>query len=203
VARDGRGEEMTAPDGWIFVMQNGEGAGADALRLAVSARMASDAPALGHAMDADADARALMKAVAASVPGACDTYALLGAGADGASLAPQQRAEHSPCVQKDLERASGPAEHEGYGYGMWRGAEGALALWKDAAAALHGGVAKSDAKVQAALGTRLAAIDAALGKIALKKLPPPANIAPFADMTHVNPPVDAGVGRLDGVHHVR
>jgi hypothetical protein len=203
VSRDGRGEEVGIPEAWLFVIESGEGPGADALRLAVSGRMASDAPALGHAMDAEADARALMKAVAASVPGACDTYALLGSGADGATLPPQQRADHSPCVQKDLERSSGPAEHGQYGFGTWRGAEGALALWKDAASALHGGAGKSDKKVQAALATRLAGIDAALGKIALKKLPPPVDISRFASEMHTNPQVDAGVGHLDGVHHVR
>ena len=38
IARDGRGEELTIPDAWLFVIQNGEGPGADALRLAVSGR---------------------------------------------------------------------------------------------------------------------------------------------------------------------
>lgn len=204
VSRDGRGEEIPAPEAWLFVLRGGEGPGADALRLAVSARMASEAPALGHAMDAEADARTLMKAVAASFPGACDTYAALGAGSDDEALPPQQRADHSPCVQKDLERPSGPAEHGRYGFGVWRGAEGALAVWKDAATALHAGIAKSGAQVKAAVAPRLAPIDEALAKIALKKLPAAPDLSQFTSAKHMDPPVDAGApaaGTRDAGQH--
>jgi len=194
VARDGRGEAVPDAEIWLLVLRAGQGAGGDALRLAMTARMVKDAPALARALDADSDARALMSAVSASVPGACETYALLGAGNEGRALPPQMRADHAPCVQKDLDRVTGPSEHGRYGFGVWRGAAGALALWMDAAASLHGGIPKSDPAVAAVLNTRLAAIDAAMAKITLKQLPPMADPMKFVQETHETPPR----ARLDG-----
>ena len=117
-----------------------------------------------------------MRAVASSVPGACDTYARLGAGGDVTAGPPERTADHSPCVQKDLERRTGPREHGRYGSGLWRGAEGALALWKEAGAALHGGDGEArTGQVQTALEAWLRAeIDAqALGEVSLTKTLPP------------------------------
>jgi hypothetical protein len=190
IARDGRGESIPAPDAWLFAVRSGEGPGADALRLATTARMAVTAPTLARALDADGDARALMRAVGESVAGACDTYALLGAGTDDATLPAQTRVDHSPCVQKDLDRATGPSEHGRYGAGVWRGAAGALALWRDAAAAIRAGMAKADSDTQAVVGKRLGVIDAAIGKIALKTLPPAPDLTQFMGETH--DAIDAG-----------
>jgi hypothetical protein len=196
IARDGRGDALPSPEAWLLALRLGEGPGADALRLAVTARMATDAVPLAHPLAADADARALMKAVAASVPGACDTYALLGAGGDNDALPPPKRAEHSPCVQKDLERVTGPSEHGRYGFGVWRGAEGALALWRDVAAALHGGIPKTAPATATAVTARLATIDTAIDKIALKTLPPTPDPLKYMQDSHESGPrahVDAGL----------
>ncbi len=190
IARDGRGESIPAADAWLYALRSGEGAGADALRLATTARIAISAPALARALDADDDARALMRAVGESVAGACETYALLGTGTDDATLPPQTRVDHSACVQKDLDRPSGPSEHGRYGSGLGRGAAASLALWKDATTALHAGAAKADAATQSVLAPRLAAIDAAMAKITLKKLPPAPDLSQFMGEVHTT--IDAG-----------
>jgi hypothetical protein len=72
---------------------------------------------------------------------------------------------------------------------MWRGAEGALAVWKDAAAALRTGAPLAADDVKASVVAKLDAIDAATKAIALKKLPPPADNSAFMSDVHV----DAGV----------
>ena len=149
----------------------GEGPGGDALRLAMTARMAKDAPALAHALDAEADARALMSAVSASVPGACETYALLGAGNEDRRAASRRCARITRRACRDLERVTGPNEHGRYGFGVWRGAAGALALWMDAAVSLRGVIPKSDPAVAAVLNARLAVIDAAMAKIDAEAAP--------------------------------
>jgi hypothetical protein len=191
LARDHRGEAVPTPEAWLFTLREGEGAGADALRLATASRVSAEAPALARILSSDADARALMRAVAASVPGACATYAALGAGADDAKAPPEEQADHAPCVQKDLERPTAPPERGKYGYGLWRGAEGALALWRDVAGALRDGAASKgvDADVAKALASSLPTIDGALGKIETPKLPPRADWSAFMGETHE----DAGV----------
>jgi hypothetical protein len=190
IARDGHGESIPAPEAWLYALRSGEGPGADALRLATSARMATTAPTFARALDADADARALMRAVAESVAGACDTYALLGAGTSDATLPPATRVDHSACVQGDLDRASGPSEHGRYGAGVWRGAEGALAVWKDVATALQTGVVKANDATKAVLAARLTGIDAAIAKIAPKKLAPAPDLTQFMGESHAD--IDAG-----------
>jgi hypothetical protein len=189
VTRDGRGEWVPAPDAWLASARTGSGAGVDSLRLAMATRIMVSVGPLVRSLSSDDDARALMRAVASSVPGACDTYATLGAGADVNAGPPERTADHSPCVQKDLERSTGPRERGRYGSGLWRGAEGALSLWKDAAKALREGSGRADASVQGALGVKLEAIDAALATIETKKLPPAPDYSMFMSDVHA----DAGV----------
>jgi hypothetical protein len=198
IARDGHGEWFVAPDAWIAALRTGQGAGADTLRLAMAAAIGEKAGPLARSLESDDDARALLRAVASSVPGACETYARLGAGDDVTAGPPERTADHSACVQKDLERASGPAEHGAYGAGLWRAAEGALALWRDAAKALHEGAAREDVEVRGALEASLARMDAALGRTGTKKLPPsaPAYVMGTGDV-HQDVPgaLDAGALR--------
>ncbi len=182
--RDGHGEAIPAPDVWLEGARAGKGDGADALRLAMANRIVEGLAPLARALSSDDDARALMRAVARSVPGACDTYARLGAGADAAAGPPEGTADHSPCVQKDLERRGGPSVHGRYGFGLWRGAEGALALWKDAVGALRDGVARTDPRIRGTFERRVVEAVALLRTIDPKKLPPPSDYARFLGDVH-------------------
>ena len=189
VVRDGHGEWVPASEAWLASVRTGTGAGVDVLRLAMAEKIAASIGPFARTLDSDDDARALMGAVASSVPGACDTYARLGAGGDVTAGPPERTADHSPCVQKDLERRTGPRERGRYGQGLWRGAEGARSLWKEASVALHAGMGRADAPVQAALGAKLGEIDAALGKLVTKTLPPQPDNSMFMSDVHG----DAGV----------
>jgi len=174
VARDGHGSDVPGPDVWIRAMRRAKGVGADALRLATSFAMARVAAKHAHAIDTDDAARAFLSDVAASIPGACPTYATLGGGASPDAMPPADSPDHSACVQHDLARTTGPGA--AYGQGLFRGAAGALALWKAALAALHDGAALTDASSRAALDRRLATLDDATPKIALKVVAaPPGN----------------------------
>jgi hypothetical protein len=197
-ARDGHGEWLSPASAWLGSLETGDGPGPDALRLAVARRMADAAPRVGRAYEEENDARAFMKEVTGAVPGACSTYMILGGGAEPQTLAPELTADHSPCVQKDLERRDGPGGK--YGHGTWRGAEGALALWKNAARALRAGAAKTNGKTKAALEARLAVIEAATSKITMKKLPPGPDMSQFMTDVHGDAgaaiaPVDAGAAK--------
>ncbi len=188
LARDAHGERYAPADAWLGSMRTGEGPGPDALRLSVARKMADAAKRIGHACTVESDALALMREVSAAMPGACVTYARLGAGIDDATLAPELSADHSPCVQKDLGRADGPGGT--YGNGTWRATEGALALWKDVARALHAGAMKMTGKPRAALDARLDAIDAATANVTLRKLAEVTDETARMAAAHA----DAGVG---------
>ncbi len=169
VARDRHGEWATAADVWLSAIRTGKGAGIDALRVAVARQMAASAPDVGKAIDDDKDTRPLLKAVAAAIPGACTTYASLGAGANEATLSLAAMPDHSACVQKDLGRKDGPGGT--YGRGLLRAAEGAAAIWKDMATALRDGLGLTGGAARPVVDTKLAAIDEATRKLALKKVP--------------------------------
>ena len=174
VARDRRGSAVGSPDVWLAAMRKATGPGADALRLATALAMSRVADKNARALDTDADARAFLADVAASIPGACKTYEALGGGADPDKMPPIDSPDHSACVQRDLSRKEGPGG--GYGQGLFRGAAGALALWKAAASALHDGAAVTKGDAKSALEKRLATIDAATPKIAPKVVDaPPGN----------------------------
>jgi hypothetical protein len=177
IARDGHGEWIPASDPWLVALRAGNGEGADALRFAVATRMADGIESVARPLASDDDARALMRFVATAVPGACETYARLGAGEPADAPPPQGTADHSPCVQKDLDRSTGPDERGRYGYGLWRGVEGAMAVLRAAADALHDGTPKVDARVRAAFEKRVAQATAALAKVETKKLPPATDYA--------------------------
>jgi hypothetical protein len=179
VSRDQHGEWVPAADAWLFSVRTGIGPGPDALRLAMAQRIAESAGALPVPLKSDDDARALMRAVASSIPGACDTYARLGSGIDVNAGPPERTADHSACVQKDLERATGPKEHGTYGAGVWRGAMGAMALWKDAGAALHEGTSRADRSVKSAVEAKVATAEAVLSKVVLAPSDTPPEIPSY------------------------
>jgi hypothetical protein len=186
----GRGEQVPMPDVWISTIREGNGDGADTLRLATATRMAAELKGLARPLTSDDDARALMRGVARSVAGACETYALVAAGVDEGKMAPELTVDHAPCVQKDLDRATGPAEHGLYGVAMgpWRGAEGALAVWKETARALREGMPHAEGGSQDALAAKITGIEEALGKVVTKKLTPPDPASSFGAIH-----ADAGV----------
>lgn len=136
ISRDGKGFTAGHPDAWIKIIKISKGPGPDALRLATASRVVAIAKAYGHEVTSDDEARKLLKDVAA-LPGACDTYAKLGAGADDEKLPLGVQADHSACVQRDLGRNNGPGGQ--YGFGLWRAAAGALAFTREIAAALAEG----------------------------------------------------------------
>ena len=172
VARDARGSALGAPDEWIGAMRRSKGAGADALRLGTALAMSRVAEKHAHAIDSDEDARAFLTDAAGAIPGACKTYASLGAGASPDAMPPVDSPDHSACVQRDLARKEGPGA--GYGTGLFRGVAGALALWKHALAALHEGAALTSGSARSTLDARLASLDAATSKIAPKTVAAPA-----------------------------
>src|SRR5262249_50061732 len=147
-------------------VRTGGGPGADALRIALARAMSEGASDVARSVDDEGAATALVRAVSVAVPGACTTYGLLGSGAGTERLAPELSADHSPCVQKDLERKDGPGGT--YGHGLFRAAEGAAALWRDAVRALRVGLAKMNGAPRAAVEDRLGALEAGLAKIQLK-----------------------------------
>jgi hypothetical protein len=159
VARGKAGDGLPAPDTWIAAVAGAPGVGADALRLAVATGMAEAAPRVGKHVEEEVDARAMMAAVAASVPGACDTYGALGRGDPLTSFSPAASPDHSPCVQHDLQRKDGPGP--AYGDGVWRAAAGAAALWREEVRALEASVAVNDGAVKRALEKKLEVIEAA------------------------------------------
>jgi hypothetical protein len=165
LVRDRRGDLVPEADRWIAANTLARGFGADALRLAVARGMAEMAPRVGKPIDDEAEAAKVVHDLAGVLPSACETYVLLGSTTADA-LPPAKRPEHAPCVQRDLERKDGPGA--AYGYGVWRAAAGIVALWKDEVRALRVGLESADPAVRPALEAKLAVIEAATGKIALK-----------------------------------
>ncbi|HEY6461083.1 MAG TPA: hypothetical protein VIY73_13055 [Polyangiaceae bacterium] len=169
LARDHRGDLVPDADRWVAAVTMARGYGADALRLALARGMADVAPRLGRSLGNETEVAGVVRAMAAAMPGACDAYASLGA-KPVAELSPASRPETSKCVQRDLERKDGPGA--GWGKGTWRAAAGALALWKAYARALREGESAADAVARPVLDAKLAVIETATAKVALK---PPAD----------------------------
>jgi len=166
--REGRGDYVAHLENWLGSLKGGKGPGPDALRLAVASRMAAAAPQVGRKIEEDPEAIAAMKAVAGAIPGACPTYALLGAGRDATKLPAELSADHATCVHRDLGRREGPGS--GYGAGVFRGLEGALAAWRETERALRMGLANATPGVKAKVEAKLAIIEPATQAIATKKL---------------------------------
>jgi hypothetical protein len=172
VLRDKRGDRMGHPEAWLASVAKGKGTGADALRLAVARGMRGPLEELAGLPPSSEDkARRLMKAVAASLPGACTTYARLGGGAKNEDLPLTLSAEHAPCVNKDLGRSQGPGP--GYGQGVPRAAEGALALWKEYLGALEAGAALMEPKSKQRLQADLPKLRELTSGFALEKVAAP------------------------------
>ncbi len=168
LVRDKRGSAVADSATWAVQLKSGKGAGVGALRLAVARTMAQAAPQVGRSFDDEKDVPVLLRAVAESVPGACDTYALLGEGADPKKLPPETSAEHSACVHKHLSLRGGAGPS--YGDGVLRAGEGAAALWKETERDLRLGVASMSGPAKDATLASLKEIEGATLKLALKKV---------------------------------
>ncbi len=204
--RDHHGEWLVQPsepgkpdlgaEVWLTVLAKGTGAGAEALRLAVARQMRL--AGLARSFDSEADARALMKSVAENIPGACPTYAALGAGADDAKLPLPMMADHAPCVQRDLSRAGGPGGV--YGAGLLRAAKGAVLLWKETADRLHQGCeAQMSGDAKARCLSDLAAVDQANAHLDVREMETPTNGALYNILAHADAGVDLDGGGARGV----
>jgi hypothetical protein len=79
-----------------------------------------------------------------------------------------KRPDTALCVQRDLERKDGPGARFGLGAGVWRAAAAVVALWKDDARALRGGLDAADEVVRPALEKKLAVIEGASAAIELQ-----------------------------------
>ena len=166
LVRDRDGVGIPRPDTWLEAVASSSGPGADALRLALAASMAEDAPFIGKPIETETAARSMLGAVARAIPGACATYARLGRGADVASFSAPESPDHSPCVQHDLVRKDGPGPV--YGDGLWRAAAGAAALWKDGSRALLIGFATTAGPVRTGIRKKLDVIDTATHQLTLR-----------------------------------
>lgn len=164
--RDSRGDAFTHPDTWLHDLKSGKGTGHDALRLAVARKMAEAAPIVGKTIEGDEASRAVMKAVVGAVPGACNTYYLVGNGAPLEKMPAALTPDHSACVQKDLGRREGPGGL--FGHGIPRALEGALSLWRDTERALRMGLSVSDEDTKVLLQKKLGVIEAATRNIKTK-----------------------------------
>jgi hypothetical protein len=167
LTRDRRGDVVPDADRWVAALTQARGFGADALRLAVARGMAEMSPRVGKRLDDEAELTKLVHDLSGVLPGACPTYAMMGmAPIEGlpASKAP----DTAVCVQRDLERKDGPGARFGMGSGVWRAAAGIVALWKDEARALRGGMEAADEMVRPALEKKLAVIEGASARIELQ-----------------------------------
>ena len=168
---DGHGWWLEGSGVWLAAMKTSKGVGADALRLSVAHALAGHAPKVAQALLTDDDAKRLFLAVSSSIPGACATYATLAVDANADRLPAADSPDHSSCVQADLIRTDGPGG--AYGYGVWRAAAGALAVWKDAVRALEIGSEAMTGPPRAALLADVAMLKAATVKISAKKVDRP------------------------------
>lgn len=181
---DGYGSWSSEPPAWLATAKVGKGAGGDALRLAIGRRLADGVPALGHKLDDDADGRKLLAVIARAIPGACSTYEDLGAGADPNAMSPAQSPDHSSCVQKDLVRGDGPGG--AYGFGLWRGVAGGLALLKEAVRSLDLGSALMSGTNRATLVAWVNKLKPAVAAIAVKQVDRPVGNA-WSESDHSKP----------------
>lgn len=155
ILRDSRGDAFTHSDTWLNTLKTGKGAGHDALRLAVARKMEAAIPLVGKSIEGDDGARAAMKAVVGAIPGACNTYYLIGNGAPLEKMPPALTAEKSVCIQRDLSRPDRPGM---YGKGIQRALEGSLALWRETEKALRAGLSVSDDETKTILEKQLTSV---------------------------------------------
>ena len=163
--RDRRGDLVPDPERWIAALTVARGYGADALRLAVARGMADMAPRVGKPLEDEAEATKLVHDLAGILPGACPTYARMGATPVG-QLPQVKGPDDAECVQRDLERKDGPGAK--FGTGVWRATAGVVALWKDEARALRSGLGAADEVARPTLEKELAVIEAATARVTVK-----------------------------------
>ena len=168
LTRDHRGDFAPDSNAWMNMLRVGQGPGVDALRMAVARQMAEAAPNVGVHADDEAAATKLMGEIAKAVPGACNTYAMIARGDALSSFAPEDHPDHSACVQRDLSRRDGPGGR--YGNGVFRAAEGAAALWREEERALRMGAGAASPAAKKLIGEKLAIIEPATLKIAIKQV---------------------------------
>ena len=168
---DGNGAWLEGSGVWLASAKQGKGAGGDALRIAVAAALTRQSATIAYPLVTDEDATRLFLAVSRSIPGACGTYALLATGGDGETLPIADSPDHAACVQADLMRTGGPGG--AYGFGRWRAAAGALALWKDAVRDLEIGTAAMSGPSKERLKTTLNSLRDATSKITVKAVDRP------------------------------
>jgi hypothetical protein len=173
LVREQRGDWFKTDGPWLASLRAGKGAGGDALRLAVLARLTETLPKQGLGVLDDARARTLAKAVAASIPGACPVYRRVGEGTDLDSLPPHEQPDHAPCVHADLRRPGGPGAT--YGYGALRAGAGARALLAATVDALEAGIAVSNGETRDVLREKLPDLHDAVAKTTLPELAPRPN----------------------------
>lgn len=168
LVRDHRGDVSPDPTPWLTMLKSGQGAGVDALRMAVATEMARVAPDVGVKAEDEATATKLIAAVAHSVAGACDTYGAIGRREPLDKMVPELHPDHSACVQRDLSRRDGPGGR--YGANTFRAAEGAAALWREEERSLRMGLGASGPNAKKLVTEKLAVIEVATMKISLKKV---------------------------------
>jgi hypothetical protein len=196
VVRDKRGDSVPDANAWQNMLKIGKGAGVDTLRLSVARAMAAKAPDVGQHFDDEESAKKLLGAVAASIPGACETYGAIARGDALEKMPPEIHPDHSACVQRDLTRREGPGGR--YGTGVFRAAEGAAAMWRDEERALRIGSNVASPAVQKVVTEMLTQIEPMTLKIAIKKVESADEQAMVGFMAEVH--ADAGVllMKLDG-----
>lgn len=183
--RDHAGHVLPSPKVWTAVIERSNVTGAAILRLA-TARAMLDVKALVTAPPTDDDAmRALLRAVAGSVPGACVTYRLLAEGKDPRTLVPELRPEHSPCVQADLARPG--AAGAGFGVGLPRAVAAAQSAWRATLASLKAGASKFADPKHPRLARDIAELESAT------LVAPRADDIPKAALEFVHGHIDAGI----------
>lgn len=205
--RDHRGDFALAgttskTDVWLTVLRSGKGVGVDMLRLAVFRRAEDVSPRLAKSWDDESALGPFFADVASVVPGACKTYGLLGAGKPSEVLPAVDDEDHSACVQADLSRREGPGPL--YGTGPFRGAAGALAVYRDTLHSLRMGLPNMAPAVRKVIEGELLSLEVAADKIVLKKVVRPgadaalhlANVHALAGAP-MKAPVDAGSGPAD------
>jgi hypothetical protein len=169
--RDHRGDLAAPAEPWLSVLRAGSGVGADTLRLAVAARMTEVGPRLAQTWTDDPKLKELLRDVVSAVPGACRTYALVGAGVPDDKLPAEHHWRTSACLFKDLARRDGPGSQYA-GDALPRSAHGAIAVYRDVVRALRAGQKTASAPVQEALEKSLPEIERNVELIKLK-LPNP------------------------------
>lgn len=190
--RDGHVGRVPSPESWLAVMKGGRGPASDTLRLAILRALAREAKVYDHPLTSELEARALMRVVGASVPGACATYVALGDGVDVKTMKAEESPDHSPCVHKDLSRREGPGPR--YGEGIYRAAEAAATLLRETERAIRMGIELTEEPGRSFARDKLGIVEKATLALRLPKLESAADPSVAAYLSGVHS--DAGIPYL-------